>query len=271
MGGYGLHERVFAPLPRNSVRASRHREVERFRSHVLIDRRGRWNSSTQDDLHPFPERLPKMKGCYNGVDVVETHFPETIKGTSFLRLSETAKPEVWRTNVSKALFSNRYNFQCAALAVPESPLSYLAKLIVEDNSEAKKRLQGGWQSSTWVDNRIHRSAEKSKDYVGLNKAKKILDGLTYTTPRQRVKEINEAIRTDKALRRAAAKETPMTLFTQYSTTCPWTPENPTVYKMSNIDEWWHRDPVAVAEGQTALKESLRKNKYSSFHPARTRE
>lgn len=264
---YALHEPVFDQLPSNHPKSHRRREVQKFRTAEGPQERPRWNASTKDEAHPFPDR-PMMHASnrYDGVEVVETHFPESIKGTVGLRFGwHDRKPEVWTLNASKALGTSRYSYHCASLETTPAHLSYLAQKVVEDNTPEKKALERQWCASTALEGRSGNrflAAPPEESYVEKNKAKEgILDELHYTSPIRRVSQQNRELRVTKRLQRAASAEDPLMLYTRA--------DAPPVFTMSNIDAWWGLNPVAVAEAQTVMKETITANPFSTYKGSRT--
>lgn len=270
---YGLHQRMFDPLPASSVQRRRVEEVRRYRAPVGDHARARWNPSTQDEAHPFPQRAcMHTVGHYDGVEVVDTHFPATVKGTTALRISADPlkKSNVWRTNQSRALATDHHTFRMPAASSAlrdeeESRLSYLASVIVEDNTEEKKALRRGWCGSTaltgnWANRHAATAAADCVDYVALNKTKTGLMSAvneSYVTPKQRAETVLGKQSQERALKKAAARVTPLSMHERA--------DAPAVFKISNIDSWWGLDPVEVAAEQTAMKDTLRENPFSDYY------
>ncbi|CCW60692.1 unnamed protein product [Phytomonas sp. EM1] len=135
----------------------------------------RWNPTMKDEAHPFPERpCMNTNTRYNGVEVVSTHFPETIKGTAYFRLPNSSKPQVWETNRMKARSLNRYTYQCPALQDREPPMSYLAMVVIDDNSVEKRTKEQHWCASTALEGNHanwHVRPKPEPDYLRRNKKK----------------------------------------------------------------------------------------------------
>lgn len=254
LGHYGLSEAAFEPIPDDHALIHRHHEVERFRHDRGAPLRPRFNKSTKDELHPFPERaLTNTNSCYNGVDVAVTHFPEQVRSSAFLRVPTIKTRSLWSGNQAKSRHSHRYNFQCPALDEKEPKLSYLAETIVEDNSNDKKLLERGWIGNTDTPS-IFAAPAPEPDYLKMNKGinHRYLKS-RYTGPLEHAKQANEKIRETKRLQRVANQENLMTMH--------YRPDAPKVFKMSNIDEWWGIDPVTVATEQTDAKKELKSNPF----------
>ncbi|CCW66498.1 unnamed protein product [Phytomonas sp. Hart1] len=220
--------------------------------------RPRWNTSMRDEAHPFPER-PHMhvNTRYNGVEVVSTHFPETIKGTAYFRLPNSSKPRVWETNRMKARSLNRSTFQCPSLQEEDPPMSYLAMVVIDDNSNEKRGKEQHWCASTALER--HRESwfvrpKPEPDYVKMNAKKPFVNTATYISPMRRAEEDEKRVRRDKQQQLEASQFTPLTLYKRSD--CP------DVFKMSNIDEWCNIDTVKVAKERAALRATLQCNPYN---------
>ncbi|KAF5224272.1 hypothetical protein C3747_29g103 [Trypanosoma cruzi] len=235
---YACNERVFESLPKNDKRRIRRGEVIRFRGAPRPFERPRWNISVLDEAHPFPQP-PIMHSLhtFEGVEVLHREFPEIVHGAKHLETK--CRPGPWTMRVKKGSprdvdsAGERWN-------------SYLSRVIASDWSERKKELRSGWDSSTksWTfTGRIGDPKESQRSHVELNKTKKILNMDTYNSPLSRVKKINESIR--------AAKRNEKMRREQTSPTHVCASGAPAVFKMSNIDEWWHLDPTLTAAETTA--------------------
>lgn len=258
---YSLEDRVFPPLPPRHPAVQRRREVRRFRSGVNNrDERPQWNPATRDELHPFPDHFPSHStACYNGVEVVATHFPETIKGTAFLRLPESTKPALWHTNARRATESlGKHSYQNAQLADKTPPLSYLAQKVVEDGDPAKKERRQQWCASTVLPDRSYlRGTPVSKEMSFVERNKAVTKNLTqkhYISPVMRVERLNASRRAIKKLQEQAETETLDDFYHR--------PDAPAVFKMSNIDQWWNLNPVEVSEEFTMKRDNTMKNPFS---------
>lgn len=283
-GTYALSERAFEPIKRSDPRSRRHREVRAFARATDPEQKPRWNASVKDEAHPFPQNaLMHTNTVFNGVDVVTTHFPESVKGTAHLKNSRPAQREVWQSNVLNASKSNRYTYHCDALREKEPPLSYLAQKILEEQSDANLRKRQLWNSSAVLEgNRWNRFVrpDKEPDYLEMNKTKNVLAEDTYVKPKDRVTALTATKRMEKQRQREAALETPLTLYQtqqqqqllessaassrqrqqqQLKLQC-----GPQVFKMSNIDEWWGMDPVEVADQQNMVKRNLNANPHATY-------
>ncbi|KPA82372.1 putative mitochondrial hypothetical protein [Leptomonas pyrrhocoris] len=261
---YRNDQRVFAPLSAQHPASVRRREVQRFRRGDGTHGRRAWNPSTHDELHPFPQpALLHATTCYNGVDVVETHFPETVKGSAFLRVPGSAQPRLWTRNRTRAAASTRHTYRCSALEAQEPTHSYLARLIVEDADPEKKMLREGWSASTSLQgsrgNRFiapepeddsHQAAHRE-----LNETLSTAAVGGYITPYNRVKQLNATLSGQRSLKRTAETESLDALYD--------TRAGPAVFKMSNADEWWDMDPVAVTRELTERVEEMKANPYST--------
>lgn len=262
---YRKDERVFAPLPAQHPSSVRRREVQRFRRGDGTHGRRAWNKSTQDEQHPFPQpALLHTTACYNGVDVIPTHFPETVKGSGFLRVPAAAQPEVWTRNRTRAAAaSTRHTFWCDTLATPEASHSYLAKTIMEDAQPEKKALRDGWCASTTLEgargNRF--TAPEAEDTSHATAHREFNAQLTttstggYVSPYNRVKQLNASRAEERTQRQIAATESVEALYE--------TRAGPAVFKLSNADQWWDMDPVAVTREMTERVEEMKANPFST--------
>lgn len=255
---YELRQRVFDPLPKSDPRSVRVREVRQFRAATDDHGRPCWNPSTQDEAHPFPQRaLMHTITHYDGVETVDNYFPAVIKGTAALRFygDPLKKTGVWTVNRSQAKSSDRYTFRPPggelAADAEDGCLSYLASVVVEDNSAEKKLLRQRWcGSSTLEGNRGNRhfaaSEEPPGHFVDLNKSKpKLAASLSekYITPRERYLQSYKQQREVPASQQAGEAGEP-------DAVCP---ASPAVFKMSIIDAWWGMDPVATSARPTAKR------------------
>lgn len=262
---YQREDRVFTPLSPQHPASVRRREVHRFRRGDGTHGRRAWNPSTQDTLHPFPQpALLHTTACYNGVDVVASHFPETVKGSGFLRVPGCAQPGVWtRNRAIAATAATRHTYRCEALEEPEAARSYLAQVIVEDAQPERKTLRDGWCASTSLDgaqrNRFVAPAPEDSSHhaahTALNETLTATASGGYVAPYRRVKELNKARAEQQQLRRMAETETLETLYDTRS--------GPSVFKLSNADQWWDMDPVAVTRAMTDQVEQIKSNPYST--------
>lgn len=254
LGHYGLSEAAFEPIPDDHPLLRRHHVVERFRT----DRRPpRFNKSTKDEAHPFPQRaLTNTNSCYNGVDVASSHFPAVVPQSAFLRIPGYKTRGVWDGNVMKAKASHRYNFQCPGLNEPEPPLSYLAEKIVEDASEDRKLLERGWSGDTVLANTFAAGA-KEVNYAEYNKRKRKRLLHHYVGP------LDNAITTNA--NRQHEKRTQREADALHSLTLHRRPDAPSVFKMSNIDDWWKMDSLAVCNEQAQLKDRIKANPYQTMY------
>lgn len=267
---YGLHQRTFDPLPANDPRRRRVKEIRRYLAPLGDHERPYWNPSTTDEAHPFPQRaLMHTVSHYDGVEVVDSHFPAAIKGTTALRISAAPlkKSGVWTANQNRARASNRHVFQPSSGNwddVDESaPLSFLTRVIIDENTEEKKALRSRWCGSTAISGQFPRghytASTDPVDYLSLNKTKTALTNTVsknYITPKQRVVRLYSKQLHERALQQTAAQETPLSMYER--------PDAPKVFKMSNIDSWYNLDPVRVATEQTTRKDVLRENPYSEY-------
>ncbi|RNF18734.1 uncharacterized protein Tco025E_04476 [Trypanosoma conorhini] len=236
---YARSERVFEPLPRNDARRVRHREVVRFRSAPQAPARPRWNMSVLDEAHPFPER-PIMHSLqrFEGVEVSTRGFPQTVRGTK--HLENKFRPPLWtgRERNSSATNVDQRQRQRA---------SFLSRVIASDFSEGKKKMRQGWDVSTmrWsFAGNVGEAEEGRRSYVEMNKRKGSFWNLeSYRNPVTRVKEMNESIREAKRNGRMRREEASLPPLDARGA--------PAVFKMSNIDEWWHLDPTLTAASTTA--------------------
>lgn len=251
LGQYTLAEAAFEPIPDSHPLIRRHHQVEKFRTERRPPMRPRFNKSTKDELHPFPERaLTSTNACYNGVEVAVTHFPAVVQKSGFLRFPTLQKRPVWTENRANARRSHRYTFQCPALEEKEPPMSYLAEKIVEDCSETKKTLERGWCGNT----ELVSEYGHEPDYLEVNKrTNRRYLRKKYVNPLENARRVNEERKKNKRLQREAEGVMPMTLHHRE--------DAPKVFKMSNIDEWWKLDPVRVGSEQTSLKDTINSNPY----------
>ncbi|KAG5494026.1 hypothetical protein JKF63_01859 [Porcisia hertigi] len=265
LASHRREERVFPELPATHPLSIRRREVQRFRNGDGTHGRRSWNPSTTDELHPFPQRaLNNTTTCYNGVDVVSTHFPETVRGTAFLKMQETVQPLVWTRNRDRACASTkRHTYRCEALERQEAPLSYLSTIIREDNRPEKKRLEVGWCASTTLEgfrgNRHITPAAEDMSHAEAHR--KLNNTLTaslsggYVTPYSRVKQLSVSLKRQRKLKEAAAAESLVDFYASQP--------GPAAFKLSNADEWWDMDPVAVTRDMQSLADSMRANPFST--------
>ncbi|KAL7707775.1 hypothetical protein N2W54_003420 [Lotmaria passim] len=261
-----LDERVFAPLsPQDLPSAVRRRgTLSSCRGDGTHGRRA-WNSSTQDDQHPFPQpALLHTTACYNGVEVVPTYFPETVQGSGFLRVPESAKPGVWMRNRTRAAASSRrYTYRCDELAGRETALSYLAKTIVEDADPEKKALRDGWCASTTLEgsrgNRFIVPATEDVSYQSAHH--ELTERLAttaaggYVSPYLRVKQLNATLAEQRTQQQRAETESLEALY--------FARHGPAAFKLSNADQWWDMDPVAVTREIMEQVEKMKANPYST--------
>ncbi|EKF29889.1 hypothetical protein MOQ_006310 [Trypanosoma cruzi marinkellei] len=235
---YARNDIVFESLPKNDKRKIRRDEVIHFRGPPRPFERPRWNMSVLDEAHPFPQP-PIMHSlhCFEGVEVFHREFPEIVRGTKHLETKR--RPGPWTRGVKTGSprdvdsSGERWN-------------SYLSRIIASDWSEHKKELRSGWDSSkkSWTFTRsIGDPKESQRNYVELNKKKKILNMDTYNSPLSRVKKINESIRAAKRNEKVQREQTSLTHVCAAGA--------PAVFKMSNIDEWWHLDPTLIAAERKA--------------------
>ncbi|KPI85920.1 hypothetical protein ABL78_5004 [Leptomonas seymouri] len=269
---YRREDRVFALLSSQHPSSVRRREVQRFRRGDGTHGRRAWNPSTRDELHPFPQpAMLHTMACYNGVDVVPTHFPETVKGSAFLRVPESAQPELWTRNRTRAAASsNRHTYRCSALEAQEPTRSYLAKTFIEDADPGKKLRREGWCASIALEgSRGNRFiAPKPEDNSHQAAHRELNEMLTtaaaggYITPYNRVKKLNATRAEQNTQKRLAETESLDALYD--------TRAGPGVFKLSNADQWWDMDPVAVTRELTQRVEEMKANPYSTtFHSAKS--
>jgi hypothetical protein len=263
---YRNDEGVFSPFPAQRVTSVHRREVQRFCRGEGTDGRRAWNPSTRDEQHPFPQpALLHTTACYNGVDVVPTYFPETVKGSGFLRMPEASKPVVWTRNRTRAAASStRHTYRCDELAESEAARSYLAQIIVEDADPNKKVRRDRWCASTVLEgcrgNRFLCPAAEDSSYQAAHR--ELNDTLTntkaggYMTPYNRVRQLNRSLALQKMQKQVAEKELLESLYD--------TRTGPAVFKLSNADEWWDMDPVAVTRAMTERVEAMKANPYSTM-------
>ncbi|KAG5468339.1 hypothetical protein LSCM1_02319 [Leishmania martiniquensis] len=259
-------DRVFPELPAGHPLSIRRREVQRFRTGADTHNRRVWNPSTKDELHPFPQpALRNTNTCYSGVDVVTTHFPETVKGSAFLKMQETVLPAVWTTNRDRARASTiRHTYRCEALEHQEGPLSYLAAVIRDDNNPEKRRRQERWCASTTLEgfrgNRFIAPAPEDSSNAEAHRERNrtLTESLRggYVTPYQRVRQLNVSLQTQKKLQQKAAAESLVGFYASQP--------GPAAFKVSNAHEWWDLDPVAVTRDMTKRAEGMMANPYSTL-------
>ncbi|KEG14148.1 hypothetical protein DQ04_00601150 [Trypanosoma grayi] len=236
---YARDEAVFEPLPRGDARCLRHREVERFRGAPRALEQPRWNASVLDEAHPFPQR-PIMHALqrYEGVDVIDTAFPDSVRGTTHLRTR--VRSPLWTMNTSGG--STRKQPADAINRTISPKRNFLARVIADECSDDKRSIRQGWCTSTLTWNcagYIGSLEETQKSYVSLNKNKTgVLNKDMYISPIRRVARMNESIRDAKRSEREQKEQAART-----QTNTRGAPE---VFKMSNIDEWWLLDPTLTA-------------------------
>ncbi|KAG5468754.1 hypothetical protein CUR178_01589 [Leishmania enriettii] len=259
-------DRVFPELPARHPLSVRRREVQRFRNGDGNHHRRAWNPSTKDELHPFPQPAhSNTTTCYNGVEVVTTHFPETVKGTAFLKMQETVLPAVWTRNRDRARASTvRHTYRCEALEHQEGPLSYLAAVIRDDNNPEKRRRQERWCASTTLEgfrgNRFLAPAAEDTSHAEAHRERtraltaRLRGG--YVTPYNRVKQLNASLKAQNELQHQAAGESLVGFYA--------TQAGPAAFKMSNADEWWDLDPVELTRDMTKRAEAMKANPYSTL-------
>ncbi|EPY35725.1 hypothetical protein STCU_00949 [Strigomonas culicis] len=257
-GMYSLQDRAFERLPKESPVVARRREVRKFKSAPGEGQLPRWNASTVDEAHPFPQHAQShTTTTYQGVDVITSHFPDRVKNTAHLR---NDRPPQWSENTAKASTLNRYTYKCDALKDKQPPLSFLAKTIVEDNAPDKRQKRNGWQGSTSLEGHAANrfvAEKRDLDYKELNKTKLgVMNESNYVAPEKRVKELNLETRRQKQMQRDAKEETEMTLFQ--------TVGGLKTFTMKNKKEWIDVDPVAVAAAQVEKKHELSINPYTQY-------
>lgn len=262
---YQKDDRIFAALSAQHPASVRRREVQRFRRGDGADGRRAWNPSTQDEQHPFPQpALLHTTACYNGVDVVTSHFPETVKGSGFLRSPEAAQPGVWMHNKAAATATaTRYTYRCPQLETPAATQTYLARLIVEDAAPEKKTLRDGWCASTILSHaRRNRHMAAAPEDMSHKPAHAALNSTLvatvpggYVSPYNRVKQLNASRVEEQQQRRLAETESLESLYASRA--------GPAVFKLSNADQWWNMDPVAVTQELTQQTEAMKANPYSA--------
>ncbi|AYU82636.1 hypothetical protein LdCL_340035800 [Leishmania donovani] len=271
IASYRCDEHVFPELPATHPLSVRRREVQRFlKGDGTLGRRA-WNPATKDELHPFPQpALNNTTTCYNGVDVVATDFPETVKGTAFLKMQETVLPAVWTHNRDRACASTkRHTYRCEALERQEVPLSFLATVIRDDNNPEKRRRQEGWCASTTLEGfRGNRHAAPAAEGVFDAKAHRELNKMLtarlsggYVKPYNRVKHLNSSLEKQKELQQKAAADSLINLYASQP--------GPAAFKMSNADEWWDIDPVAVTGDMRKRIDEMKANPYSTIFRSTT--
>lgn len=234
---FALNDSVFEPLPSDDPRVIRRREVVQFRSEIRPNEKPRWNASVLDENHKFPER-PNMHSLkrYGGVDITNEVFPSCIRGTSYLRSPARVPP--WMKKSAEATTNSQRIF---SLDPPSRP-HYLVSVITEGFSKTKEDRRRRWNSSTFCGDsprRIGDAKEAQISYVELNKKKNgLLNEDAYTSPIDTVTAMNERIRELKRRLRQKEEEESR-LQVDFGNI-------PAVFKMSNIDDWWHLDPVLLA-------------------------
>ncbi|KAK7196293.1 hypothetical protein NESM_000565400 [Novymonas esmeraldas] len=260
-------DRIFPTLPPGHPVSVRRREVQRFRDGGGTHGRRAWNPSVKDEQHPFPQpALNNTTTCYNGVDVVATHFPETVRGTAYLRAQGAVQPVVWTKNRTRASASMaRHTYRCDALENHEAPLSYLATVIRDGSDPAKRKRQEGWCASTTLEGfRGNRHvAPAAEDTSHAPAHKELTATLTascnggggYVSPYNHVKEMNASYKAEKELQQQAAAESLVGFYAARP--------GPPVFKMSNADAWWDMDPVAVTRDMTERADAMKANPYST--------
>lgn len=258
VGNYGFSEAAFEPIPEDHPLIRRHRVVERFRSGKSATGRPPFQFSTVPEEHLKPSYKRALRctnSCFNGVDVGVTYFPDHVTNSAFLRVPAIKQRPLWDGNQKKAQHSHRYNFQCPALDEEEPPLSYLATKIVEDGAECLKLLQRGWCGQTDIGNTFSELAKREPNYLETNKKKKVMKQalVSYRDPLTNARIANHEERIKKKLQRVANEESLMMLH--------YRPDAPKVFKISNIDDWWGLNPVAVASEQILLKDKLASNPF----------
>ncbi|GET92360.1 hypothetical protein, conserved [Leishmania tarentolae] len=271
IASYRYDEHVFPELPATHPLSVRRREVHRFlKGDGTLGRRA-WNPSTKDELHPFPQpALHNTTTCYNGVDVVATHFPETVKGTAFLKAQETVLPAVWTNNRDRACASTtRHTYRCQALERQEAALSFLATVIRDDNNPEKRRREEGWCASTTLEgfrgNRhIVPAAEGAFDVEAHRELNNTLTSSQcggYVKPYNRVKQLISSRKKQKQLQQNAAAESLINLYASQP--------GPATFKMSNADEWWDIDPVKVTSEMAKRIDEMKANPYATIFRSTT--
>lgn len=254
IGSYNLSEAAFEPIPDDHPLVHRRRAVQRFLSNRAIGSstlRPRFNVSTQELSAQQPKRaLTHTNSCFNGVDVVDSYFPDKVRNSAFLRVPSIRTRPLWTGNQAKASHSHRYNYQCPSLNDKEPPLSYLAEKIVEDGSEDRLLKQKNWCANTSLMS-VFAAKEKEPDYRILNKSVNESYLKSYSSPYQNAVERHEEERRLKRMLRYEDEQQSMSMHNR--------PGGPKVFKISNIDEWWGLDPVKVSEDQVTTKKVIQSN------------
>ncbi|ORC93691.1 uncharacterized protein TM35_000015680 [Trypanosoma theileri] len=216
---YGRGVSVFAPLPPGDARRRRHRDVEDFRRAPRPPQRPRWNASILDEAHPFPQ--PPL------MHVLQRRGSNGGEADS----SDKTGPQLL---TARGVDSTR---RAAGSVVRER--------------EHELALERGWCISTNVSDpsaRFRKTADFQVSYLELNKSKKgMLDESTYVSPMRRVALMDESIR---ATKRSKRKEDELMLQSQLARQGA-----PSVFKMSNIDEWWSLDPILKMRTLPKVKKS----------------
>ncbi|KAH9577231.1 hypothetical protein LSM04_000806 [Trypanosoma melophagium] len=211
---YGRGVSVFAPLPPGDDRRRRHREVQDFRRAPRPPQRPRWNPSVMDEAHPFPQ--PPLMHALQRRGSNNHH-----NNNKFLAAGGGG--------------SRKTGPQLLTVCGEES--THRGAGNVE--RERELALERGWSTSTHTQNylgRFRKAAEQHVSYVELNKSKKgLLDENTYVSPMRRVALMDESVR---AAKRSKRKEEKLMFQSQLARQGA-----PSVFKMSNIDEWWGLDPI----------------------------
>ena len=228
---YPLGSAAFEPLPRNHFKSKRHTEVKKFASGLRIGEKADWNSATFDELHPFPQRpnlhsLCEFQGTRLEYNYRALELPQVNKSTVFVR-----KPNKMQIDQSLFLTSRE-----KAMLVKRCPGTAASLSRAEMQNTVGRAQELSWNVSVQLDDARGSIFKKReyKQYLEANRKKHILNDDAYVTPEQRL-ALQQAVAREEKLR---LRETASAPQASSAATIPL------VFKMSNIQEWWQRNPTA---------------------------
>lgn len=254
---YPLSSNAFDPLAKGTALKKQHDEIDKFIRGPRIGDKSDWNGSTIDPMVVFPDRpLMRQNMEYQAVKLEYNYraaqLPTTNHDTTFV-------PRPNKMQVDRSLFLSSSEKKRLVKECPGTAASFSRAPIGNGNVPGVE-LESKWNVSTHLEEdraNIFKNV-KFQSLVEKNKTKSILNPDTYITPIERIEAMNESMRSLKLSKRGGdASAAPTGLSVLRSATAGAT-AGPTVFKMSNITEWWNRCPVdlpVLMSDESAIEKS----------------
>lgn len=232
---------------------TRHDEVRKFATGLRIGDQPYWNASTVDEQHPFPSRPPirslsEFQGIKMNYNYRAAVLPTINKETVFVR-----KPN--KMQIDESLFLSKKEKEKLVKQCPGTAATLSRQEI--QNLSHDVQMENGWNTSTAL------PSERASVFkptpcpqrAELNKSKSILNQDTYRSPEVQYHEKSEERRTMKLTARETLGGTGQsaqlrgTGFTRSAGGTTVHVDAPAVFKMSNVSEWWDKNPIALPQEQ----------------------